>query len=74
MLLISKMSQDFFYDVLLLNTRDDPDRPPAAAADLNVDTEHAFQSLGLGQPFELKKSMTYGRSVVFGRKIPSTPL
>ena len=61
MLLISKMSQDFFYDVLLLNTRDDSDRSPAAAADLNVDTEHAFQSLGPGH-----RSVTLGGRSALG--------
>jgi hypothetical protein len=39
MLLVSKMSQDFFYDVLLLNTRDDFDRASTAATDLDVDIE-----------------------------------
>ena len=39
------MSEDSINDVLVLNTRDDPDRTAAAAANFNVDIEHTFQSL-----------------------------
>jgi hypothetical protein len=50
MLLISKMSQDFFYDVLLLNAPvrrigDDSDRSPAATANLDINGKNAFQAL-----------------------------
>ena len=48
MLLIAKMSQDFVYDVLLLNTRDDSDRSPAATANLDVDLENTLESLSPG--------------------------
>ncbi len=42
---IAKMSEDPIYDVLVLNTSDDSDRPTAAAANLDVDAEHTFQAL-----------------------------
>ncbi len=45
MFLITKMSQDVVYGVLVLNTCDDPDRPTAAAANFDVDAEHTFQAL-----------------------------
>ena len=51
--LLAKMSQDLVDDVLLLNATvrridDDFDSPPAATANLDVDFEHALESLGPG--------------------------
>jgi hypothetical protein len=46
MFLIAKMGQDFVYDALVLDTRNDSDRSTAAATDLDVDIEDAFQPLG----------------------------
>ena len=40
-----KMSQDPVDGILLFNASDDFDRPTAATANLNVDIEHAFESL-----------------------------
>jgi hypothetical protein len=42
------MSQDPVDDVLILNTRNDPDRTTAAAANFSVDIEHALESLSPG--------------------------
>ena len=47
MFLITKMSQDAVYGVLVLNPPvrrigDDSDRSATVAADLNLDTEHTF--------------------------------
>ena len=52
--LLAKMSQDPVDDVLLLNATvrridDHPDRPTAAAANLNVDIENSLESLGILQ-------------------------
>ena len=46
--LLAKMAQDPGDDVLLLDASDDFDRPPAAAADSNVDIEYSLESLGPG--------------------------
>jgi len=43
------VSEDSIYDVLVLNTCDDSDRASAAAANLDVDAEHTFQTLSPGQ-------------------------
>ena len=40
--LIAQMSQNSIDDVLVLDTGDDPGRSAAAAADVDVDTEHTF--------------------------------
>ena len=46
--LIAKMSENSVYDFPVPNTCDDPGGISPTAADLNVDTEHAFQSLSPG--------------------------
>ena len=55
-----KMSQDPVDGVLLLDASDDFDRPTAATANLNVDIEHALESLGPGH-----SSMALGRCPYF---------
>ena len=55
-----KMSQDPVDDVLLLDASDDFDRPTAATANLDVDFEHALESLGPGH-----SSMALGRCPYF---------
>ena len=45
---LAKMGQDPVDDLLVLNTSDDFDRPTAATANLNVDIEYSFESLGPG--------------------------
>ncbi len=40
--LIAKVSQYLVYDVLVFDASDHPQRTTAAAADLDVDTEHTF--------------------------------
>ena len=46
--LVAQMSQDFVDDVLVLNTSNNPYRPTAPAADLDVDIEDALEVLGPG--------------------------
>ena len=54
--LLAKMSQDpieslprfIGYDVLVFDARDNTDSSPAATANLDVDVEHALESLGPG--------------------------
>jgi hypothetical protein len=55
-----KMSQDPVDGVLLLDASDDFDRPTAATANLNVDIEHALESLGPSH-----SSMALGRCPYF---------
>ena len=43
--LFVQVSQHPVYDVLLLNTRNDSDRPTATTADLDIDAENAFKAL-----------------------------
>ena len=43
--LIAQMSQNSIDDVLVLNTRNDLDRPAAPTADLNIDVEDTLESL-----------------------------
>ena len=45
---IAKVSEDFIYDVLVLNTGDDLHRSTAATAKVNIDIEYALESLGSG--------------------------
>ncbi|MDB4543009.1 hypothetical protein N9241_02080 [bacterium] len=42
------MSQNFVYDVLVLNTRNDLDRPAAPPANLDIDAERALKTLSPG--------------------------
>jgi hypothetical protein len=42
------VSEDSIYDVLVLNTGDDPDRSAATTTDLDVDGKNAFQALSPG--------------------------
>ena len=60
MFLALKMSQDPVYGVLLLDASDDFDRTTAATANLNVDIEHALESLGPSH-----SSMALGRCPYF---------
>ena len=60
MFLALKMSQDPVDGVLLLDASDDFDRPTAATANLNVDIEHALESLGPSH-----SSMALGRCPYF---------
>ena len=42
------MSQNLVYDVLVLNTRNDLNRPAAPTADLDIDVEDALEPLSPG--------------------------
>ncbi len=54
------MSQNLVYDVLVLNTRNDLDRPAAPTANLDIDVEYAFKPLRPGH-----SSMALGRCLYF---------
>jgi hypothetical protein len=65
MLLIAKMSQDFVYDVLLLNTRDDSDRSPAAGSYAGLSLSPTTQGLTLPLAMLLR-----GAAISFELRLP----